>query len=673
MARTKTKPSSKTLGASILGQKKAASESGKETGTIRGRTGASKSVGKRAPKKVPKSTKTKKKKRRKNSDTASDGGLVALAGYVNQMLGSAADFAICLSGQANDAGGFKTLIRFETEVHGQDSSQTVGTAENQMMRILKQYKYSANPEKHPIGPSELKKIITTLRRSATKASKTQEMSTELVLCTNRPFSTKVQKSPAYKSIGHELYEPSKAINGLKSYALRFGTFSPADIDDGVRRVIYYLFHVAISHSQCLTKLRFEENLIGHNEPRSIVVADAIVERRKELNNLGANHLRLVPERLAHREAVKGTTDWMNDAIIVFVGDGGCGKTTALWQILREAVDIQPPHKLAQMMIPQGHYPPTFGAIVEYWRGNGSGANGASDDLGLERLKRANSGFPQPIVLLGLDGIDETNPPSMRNDTTARVLSFFWDLHVRARIDETPPPARLFVSCRRESTLKRLLPDPMGLGQTELTPRYVYFGDFTNKELSDLARQDSTVDHQAADLIAQSLMGDFEPTGTGFGPPAFTLPKSSVSREKVDLLRHPILWRSFTLLDAAAQNGVLAGSREAQDKLGAAFLKWFCERIAHRINIEVGYVPIALRYLANTCHDSTATYGLDRWLQCVQHAAGFTQGDAKSLYQECLSSGIVQDIAPSGGPVLHGRSWRWKHVFLAEYFKESVGK
>src|SRR6266571_6491210 len=65
-----------------------------------------------------------KKRKKTRSETSPDGGAAALAGFVNQMLGSAADFAVCISPKADDAGGFKTLILFETERYGQDSTST---------------------------------------------------------------------------------------------------------------------------------------------------------------------------------------------------------------------------------------------------------------------------------------------------------------------------------------------------------------------------------------------------------------------------------------------------------------------------------------------------------------------------------------------------------------------
>ena len=647
-------------------------EGGKKTGTMRGVT-AGRSPGKQVVLKNSANTGATKSKARAPSAAAFDGGVAALAGYVNQMLGSVADFARCISGQTSDSDGFKTLICFETEVHGQDSSAISQTASKQATRVLKQYKYSANPDKYPIRRDELQAIIKTLKASEKKARKTQDIPTELVLCTNRPFSPAVMASSAYKSIRHETYSASEATDQLRSYALRFGVYDPKEFDDGVRRVTNQLFHIATSPSHRLTQLDFEEHLIGHTAPRSIMVTEAAAARLKELDDLGTNILKLTSKTLAQREAIKDAADWKNDAIIVFVGEGGCGKTTALWQILREAAHTQPPQKLAAMMIPQAHSLQSFGDIVERWRGISANADGVSDDKAMERVVRANSGAVPPIVYLGLDGIDETHLTATWNSIAARVLSFFWTLHMRARQEGVAPSAKLFVSCRNESELKRLLPDPTGTGLADLTPRYVYFREFTNTELTDLVQRDSNVDQKAAELISLSLMKSSEAIESKYGPPAISVPTSSILMERLELLKHPILWRSFASLDANAQNGVIAGSIEALDNLGRGFLCWFCDRIVHRINVETVQVPTALRSVAQHCQDSSATYLHETWVRCVRDSVGFTETDAISLYQESVSSGIVQNIPAAGGPVAPRRSWRWKHLFFAEFLKRPSGQ
>jgi hypothetical protein len=111
-----------------------------------------------------------------------------------------------------------------------------------------------------------------------------------------------------------------------------------------------------------------------------------------------------------------------------------------------------------MMISYGQTLQSIGAVIERWRGIVSPANTASDELAIERLVRANRNDPRPIVLLGLDGIDEARVSGLWAQTAARVLSFFWKIHVLAKTSGEDPVARLFVSCRHQSDVERLLPD-----------------------------------------------------------------------------------------------------------------------------------------------------------------------------------------------------------------------
>jgi hypothetical protein len=96
-----------------------------------------------------------KKGRRISSRSEQDGGMFALAGFVNQMLGSAEDFARCITAPQES----EALISFETEVVGQDTMRTSETPKGKRILVLTQYKFSIAPNQHPIGPAELKRLL----------------------------------------------------------------------------------------------------------------------------------------------------------------------------------------------------------------------------------------------------------------------------------------------------------------------------------------------------------------------------------------------------------------------------------------------------------------------------------------------------------------------------------
>jgi hypothetical protein len=598
-----------------------------------------------------------------------DGGLAALLGFVHQMLGSAADFALCISPNTAEAAGFGVLLSFEVERHGQDSCAVGVSRESRKTRLLKQYKYSANPEKYRIGSSELREIVRKLRKSEKSANREEVLPTELILCTNRPVTGPAKKLPDYKRIRHESYSTADAVAALESYARRFGVFNPDELSAGVKRATSFLFEVATTASHRLSKPVFEEHLVGHREPQPLTLAECAPRRLAELLKLGKHTLRLVPENLADRQALRAASmDFLNDAVVVFVGDGGCGKTTAMWQVFWQAVGALPPQALTEMMTAAESAADSVAEVIERWRGMVSAANFRSDTFALERVIYANPNGPTPVVLLGLDGVDE-HAPQAWIDTVSRVFKFFWQMHVEARASGTVPAARLFVSCRKESDLGILVPNPTGAPGGGIEPRYVRFGEFTPDELLQLVSGHEGLDRRVAQRITEGLLQ--ESAGAEFGSPTpFPAPAESGASSWSVLLRHPVLWRCFASLNSEDQSAILDGLPSGQLRLGGAFLAWFCERAARRTRINSSDLANALRHLANEFQgDETHRYGAWGDLPSV---LPLTAEDSKRLYTECISSGVIYDIPPAGGAQSH-RSWRWRHPFLVSYLRRDRGR
>ena len=378
-----------------------------------------------------------------------------------------------MSPRAGEHDGFATLISFEVEKHGQDSC-AIGTLNSgKRVRVLKQYKYSASPSKYAISAGELKKIVRILKQSEKKANQEEELPTDLVLCTNRRLAAGASRLPQFKAIRIEHYNAADARAGLERNALRFGIFNPDELHTAIERITGHLFTIATSSSNKLSKKRFEENLAGHREPQSLVLGECASRRLSELEELGKQTLDL-PIALADRTHLStSATEFQNDAIIAFVGDGGCGKTTAIWQLLHQALITEPPQALTQMIATGSQ---SIGEVIERWRGAANSAT--ADGFAIERVVRANEGRPRPIVILGLDGIDETDASPARKDAAARIVNFFWGEHLEAKRSGKPPVARLIVSCRKPSDLDPSSCSPSGSGISgDIAPRYVLFEEF----------------------------------------------------------------------------------------------------------------------------------------------------------------------------------------------------
>ena len=106
-----------------------------------------------------------------------DGGAWCLAGFLYQLLGSAAVF---LAPPPSNAEYLRSTNFIER--HGQDAITGVGGA----IRLI-QFKYSN--QRRPIGPAELLKIVSAFRRS----EKSLSARPSWVLATNRPLSKKTKR------------------------------------------------------------------------------------------------------------------------------------------------------------------------------------------------------------------------------------------------------------------------------------------------------------------------------------------------------------------------------------------------------------------------------------------------------------------------------------------------
>ncbi|MGP0074636.1 MAG: hypothetical protein ACLPWF_22195 [Bryobacteraceae bacterium] len=342
------------------------------------------------------------KKQRRASNEAQDGGMFALAGFVNQMLGSAEDFVRCVSPPKPS----QTLISFETEAWGQDTSMTA-TFKGKRTRVLTQYKFSLNPTKYPIGPKEFKTIAAALRKSEAECNRSKKLPTQKILRSNRLLSPRAESSRILTEIKFEKYDPAKARRTLQSHAARFGILEPDELHRGIQQVIGELAVTSASPgSHRLTREGFDKALTGYHHPQSIFVNDAAARLQQELERQRESRLALEGSHLVDRVVVEDAmAEWTNDALVVFTGGGGLGKTTALWQVLRAGVDeASSPRRLAALITAEAEMPASFSDLVDQWRGAAPTMSpdvelrssvGTADDNGAGNL-HSNPGQPGEI-------------------------------------------------------------------------------------------------------------------------------------------------------------------------------------------------------------------------------------------------------------------------------------
>jgi hypothetical protein len=609
------------------------------------------------------------------SGAGRDGGLFALVGYLYQMLGGATDFVRCISPvERIGPDEIRTLISFETEAGGQDFVAEGVTQSARRLRVLTQYKFSLNPLRNPIRPAELSDIAEALNKSEAECNRHVRLPTRRILRSNRGLSSRASSQLGIHKIAYEEYDPVEARKALHSYASRFGMFEPDELHRGVGKVITELFELGASPgSHRFTREQLEIALVGFRRPRSIAIIDAADEFLKRLRDEKLYRLGVDASLLIDRQFVRDAMDqWIDDAFIVFIGSGGYGKTTALWQVLERGVDqTSVPRRLAALVASDTR---SFGGLIEQWRGAPEALN-VLDEVALERIKHANSDTEPPILVLGLDGIDEKYMSTALREPTARLIDFFWKLHQKHKNTGAAPPARLLITCRRRGDVQKFIETATGLGVAGKPPTYLPFEEFTLQEIQGLLAQDPTISPEAKRTLTAAAAGQqalqYGGTSLMHPPAVYDLPAA----RWLAILRHPILWRCFTLLTATNQVGLVGGDEGAGDCLAESFFEWFRSRAQRRLNLDVETLGVALRSVADACDVASGVYRLDLWLRTVYAAASYSDADSRRLYQDGLNAGLIEDIPPAGGTWATSQgSWKWRHEFLWSHLRSNrIGK
>ena len=651
---------------------------------------------------------------------APEGGFVALVGYLQQMLGGAQDYVQWLQPKRGTRdGGFQALLTFEHEVYGQDFADVAADASGRRTRTLTQYKFSLHPEANTIPPAELDEIVDTLLQSQQEANRVEALPTRLVLRSNRPLSPKSQllvaaaedaakggvpsallatkttrkkvrkkwvvkqvpREPrdvaALAALKYKPFDPKQARADLEAQAREFGLYTTAELDDGVRRVIDLLFTAATTHgSRRVRRDQFEEALVGLRGPRRLTIDELAPRLSQDLEGRTATLLGVEPPRFrVRREAADELDALADDALVVLAGHGGCGKTVVLWEAVRGAARAAGPlRKLAAVVTEADHRGDLHG-LVASWR-TGSDAPRAVDPehVAVERLVRANPATPPPVLVLGLDGIDEASYDRDWVTKARRLLQFFWGLQQNRA---GPPPARLLVTCRTIDDVERFIGGHGGHGLRGGGLRQITVGDFTDTEMISLCQQTPGLDPGVADSLmrAVSAAAATAPGAAAAAADPYSAetvgPASGGSvpaevTEALGMVRHPIVWHCFAGMGAEAQAAVLAGAPPALDSLAGCCLDWFLRRAESRRGWDRHEVRTVLRAVARHTADGNASRTTGDWHEPCR-AVGWSEVRAGGLFREAVSSGLIDEAAPAGGGSAGSlRAWRWRHVLVWRY-------
>lgn len=578
-----------------------------------------------------------------------DGGAWCLAGFLYQLLGSAAVF---LARPPSNAEYLRNTNFIER--HGQDAITGGGGA----IRLV-QFKYS--DRRKPIGPAELLKIVSAFRRSE-KALSTRPT---WLLTTNRPLSKKTKRlrsgqmpqRSADRSVAIALRREKARLEireidlsefraRIEARARAFGIEAIPDIS---QRVVGFLTELAKQpeDQREVTQAGLDRAIAGYDGPLSISAADPECRSRLQfaLSTL-AGQLQAPPmsDVLPRRDVEKMLRE-PSVALAIVCGPGGSGKTLSVFKALYDYMNEQ--ECLAGALMP-GDFPArsTFPELVASWR---SSCPLAAESLSrsLMRILVANRDTRRPVLLLALDGIDENDSQS----EAGQLLGHFMDLHQKADQQE----ALLIVTCREPNQLDGLIGAQGAGGVSARRPYLVRLDDFTPEEFRDVWQRWFTT--EPPDVSQPSE------TESTFGQPR--LPAHILLA-----LRHPIVLGCFRALNPEQRTRFLNNEPEPWGVLLNLYLNWFSVKVYRRLQLKLDTVKEILRAAATATliDGNETTYQLDaHWIGPAQRETGLTRPELRRVFNDAVTAGIVQaDSERFSIESAASRPWKWRFLQLRDH-------
>lgn len=607
----------------------------------------------------------------KNSD--SQGGHRSLAGFVYQLLGTAAESVelVRLDPKAPAIEGLITIEQF-----GQDSF-VARVPETSQSRFT-QYKHSLNGEQ--IQPAELREILERFVASVDLADLSISES-QFVLATDREpadwtndlkqaqqlyqqnaslvneeglrallwKSTRkvrptcaddmleIMKKLIWQSIDH-----AKMKVDIESRAFELGVTND-ETADRIRRVLGLFLERSVSKTfRSIFRSELDDALAGHPRARTLRCDDARRHQRQSVEDALDRIHRNKP--VARRTSVQEIADAsLAYPLVIVVGDGGRGKSAAAWRALLEHLENEnrPPDFAVGLHFSEF----TKENLVEAfacWRNQTSRRDGANLEVAFERLAAA---CPHPnLLVLYVDGIDEKEGRANPYPANQRFVEALLQQIVQLRKDEQRKQISLVVSCRTVEEARWLT----GL-VSEQDWQPVELDEFSDLQLEELAE---SLEEKPCELILRVVSADWT-SKQKFSK----LPRPNF----LEPLREPRVWAAFAELDSATQTDCLLGSVDGKRRLAQGYVRRIEEKAAKRLAMELDQHVIesileASGKVSLTNPSEMCTKA--QWAEvCKQYF--FDASASKRLFDEFVTSGLFTRESE------HGERWAWKQIWLRE--------
>jgi hypothetical protein len=605
----------------------------------------------------------------------SDGGTRAITGFLFQVLvgGAMRAAGACSDYQVHNVPELTALLELARtaevlhEVGDEDLAlrqEVLGPTGSVVGSItLVQVKFSINGPASKITSAEMVEIINAFRRSKTRIEGGGDAIAGYVLVTNRTVGEDTPK--LHGNTARKIYREMRKVEGvqhstwdaaLTHFAQRFGRHED-EIGRGRDELLGRIFRHTTAGGSGQGTITYHDLLVclaGGHSAQELTSTRQSAAMIRQVKNFDVD-LRGSPVPRVQLATIE--SDSAGRALIILTGDGGTGKTAALhaWAGALAHASASASHAGLLVALRTAHDVPRewLQELTHDWN---PALRPVSHEDALERLAVANP-KAVPTLHLALDGADEYPGDATARDRIFRLARWFWEEEENALQAGKPPRARLVVTCRNAD---EFLTDRLKLRRSGgklsggRVPLVVPFERFSEDEFRALLQANFPT------LEAQLLpaAGDRDSDSDVF---AGTNSSTGAASETplTDLLRDPVMWRAFCLVQESDHDLLLAGDPAAEERLVGHFLDRFIEKLRQRTSLSKDVARIALRTIALENRSAARSYRTaGQWHEPAASTKELNASEIRRFFDEAVSGGLIRTV--------QDRRWDWRNDPVERY-------
>jgi|GEM_PF-4371089 len=584
-----------------------------------------------------------------------DGGVIALTGYLYQLLGSVA-LAVHYQGRCT----VMSLEKFGEDaiIACPDKTEVI------------QFKYSAKRE--VLTPRDLARILLKLDT----VSKSTGFHPKIV--TNRPLSpsskeiidnAQLQHAPqgvksSYFRALKQLWKPnildtynfSDFYDAILKCGREFG-LSDEEITRGSESVIAFCVAEIERRKGCDISIQtLEQKIVGFKHPAKLTAATLYLT--------SAEHIKEVCDRdgPAIEDAIPRAV--INDIftnpapVIVVLGHGGSGKTLSVLETLHRHVVRNRQVGVALLPRELQH----VSQIITKWRKpDVIPDHTESFERSLTRVMVANPNCTPPLFFISIDGLDESDWIS-RNAIHEVQNIIRCALRRVLTASGQPFPIKVVVTCRDKSEFEYLTAEG-GIGTTShfAEAKYISLGEFDRVEFESVWSKWFPI------LPIPSWrepVAHFSEYATDLATDNVSTPAND---KVISALKNPVMLGAFRTI-GDLQRDFLKGDQRAWNKLLETHVDWFVKRVNRRKKLDGTLIKSVLSSVARaTCADANRNYLRDEAWNNPAREAGVSLEEARQLFVDAVTAGLL--VTGDRMYLIDNRTpqvWRWQYPFVCEY-------